>query len=117
VIYYRGLKFPHRAVVLLALESDGACTGLNGYCARKSIVLYYDATMAGVIGSKICKVTNLLETALSNGVTNLQVMVALARSVSRWSVEVVTLLYLLPRPRSLTCRVNTQVLKCYDYHH
>ena len=39
VIYYRGLKFPHRAAVLLVLESDGACTGLNGHCARKSTVL------------------------------------------------------------------------------
>ena len=39
VIYYRGLKFPHRAVVLLVLESDGACTGLNGHCARKCAVL------------------------------------------------------------------------------
>jgi len=26
VIYYSGLKFPHRAAVLLVLESDGACT-------------------------------------------------------------------------------------------
>jgi len=26
-------------VVLLVLESDGACTGLNGHCARKSAVL------------------------------------------------------------------------------
>jgi len=39
MIYYRGLKFPHTAVVLLVLESDGACTGLNGHCARKSAVL------------------------------------------------------------------------------
>ena len=39
VIYCRGLKFPHTAVVLLVLESDGACTGLNGHCARKSAVL------------------------------------------------------------------------------
>jgi len=39
VIYYRGLKFPHRAAVLLVLESDGTCTGLNDHCARKSIVL------------------------------------------------------------------------------
>jgi hypothetical protein len=38
VINYRGLKFPHTAV-LLVLESDGACTGLNGHCARKSAVL------------------------------------------------------------------------------
>jgi len=26
-------------VVLLVLESDGACTGLNGHCARKCAVL------------------------------------------------------------------------------
>jgi hypothetical protein len=35
----KGLKFPHRAVVLLVLESDGACTGLNGRSARKCSVL------------------------------------------------------------------------------
>jgi hypothetical protein len=34
-----GLKFPHKAVVLLVLESDGACTSLIGHCARKSTVL------------------------------------------------------------------------------
>jgi len=39
VICYRGLKFPHRAVVLLVLESDGACAVLNGHYARKIIVL------------------------------------------------------------------------------
>jgi len=39
VIYYRGLTLPHRAAVLLVLESDGACTSLNGHCARKIIVL------------------------------------------------------------------------------
>ena len=39
VIYCRGLKFPHRAVVLLVLESDGACTGLNVYSGRKTEVL------------------------------------------------------------------------------
>jgi len=39
VIYYRGLKFPHTAVVLLVLESYGACTSLSGHPARKSAVL------------------------------------------------------------------------------
>jgi hypothetical protein len=39
VIYYRGLKFPHRAVVLLVLETDGACTSLNGHSGRKIAVL------------------------------------------------------------------------------
>ena len=39
VIYCRGLKFPHRAVVLLVLESDGACTGLNGHLSKETKVL------------------------------------------------------------------------------
>ena len=39
MIYYRGLKFPRRAAVLLVLESDGACTGLNGHSGRKIAVL------------------------------------------------------------------------------
>jgi len=72
--------------------------------------------MPGVIENKICKGTNHLKTALSSGMTSLQVMVASARSVIRGSDEVVTLLYLVPRPSTLKCRVKTQVLKCYDYH-
>jgi len=39
VIYYRGLKFPQKAMVLLLLESDAACTCLNGHSAGKSAVL------------------------------------------------------------------------------
>ena len=39
VIYYRGLKFPHRAVVLLPLENDDACTSFNGHSIRKIKVL------------------------------------------------------------------------------
>ena len=39
MINCRVLKFPHRAVVLLVLESDGACTGLSGRSARTSAVL------------------------------------------------------------------------------
>jgi len=38
VIYYRVLKFPHRAAVLLLLESDVACTSLNGHSAVKTKV-------------------------------------------------------------------------------
>jgi len=32
-------EFPHRAMVLLMLESDAACTGLSGQSARNSAVL------------------------------------------------------------------------------
>jgi hypothetical protein len=39
VIHCRGLKFPHTGVVLLVVQSDGACSGLNGHCARKTKVL------------------------------------------------------------------------------
>ena len=37
-----------RAVVFFALDSDAACTSLNGHCARKSaflvLVLFHQAT-------------------------------------------------------------------------
>jgi hypothetical protein len=39
VIYCRELKFPHKAVVVLVVKSDGACTSLNGHCAWESAVL------------------------------------------------------------------------------
>jgi hypothetical protein len=39
VIYYRGLRFPQRAVVLLVLEINATCTGLNGHSAGKCTVL------------------------------------------------------------------------------
>jgi hypothetical protein len=39
VICYGELRFLHRAVVLLVLERDAACSFLNGYSARKSAVL------------------------------------------------------------------------------
>jgi len=88
VIYYRGLKFPHRAVVLLVPESDGACTGLNGHAARNvQCWLYYDATKPGVIENRICEGTACLKAALSSGVTSLQVVVVSARSVSRGSMK------------------------------
>jgi len=42
VIYYRGLKFPQKAMVVVLLESDAACTCLNGHSAGKSAVLVCD---------------------------------------------------------------------------
>ena len=54
MIYYRGLKFPHIAVVLLVLESDGACTGLNGHSARKICVGF---SMLLQIENKVCRGT------------------------------------------------------------
>jgi hypothetical protein len=39
VTCYRGLKFPHRAVVLLLLERDTAYTSLTGHSVSKSAVL------------------------------------------------------------------------------
>ena len=45
---------------------------------------------------KNCEGTDCQKTALSSGMTNLQVMVASARSVSCGNNEVVTLQYLVP---------------------
>ena len=59
MIYYRGIKSSHTAVVLLVLESDGACTSLNGHSARKTkfpwravvlLVLESDSACTGLNG-------------------------------------------------------------------
>ena len=84
-------------MVLLVLESDGACTSLNGHCARQTEVLVLvSCYKARVIENRICEGTDCLKAALSSGVTSLQVVVVSARSVSRGSNEAVTLLYLVP---------------------
>jgi len=41
VIYYRELRFPQREGVLL-LESDAACSSLNGHSAGKGAMLVLD---------------------------------------------------------------------------
>jgi hypothetical protein len=48
---------------------------------------YCVATKPGVIENKSCNGTDCLKAALSSGITNLQVMVASARSVSRGSMK------------------------------
>jgi len=77
-----------------------------------------------VIENRICEGTDCLKAALSSGVTSLQVVVVLARSVSRGSMkceqgehEAVTMLYRVPWPSSPTYRVKTQDLKHYVSHH
>jgi len=45
------------------------------------------------------------------------VMIASARSFGWGSNEVVTLLYLVTWPSTVTYRLKTQDLKHYDYHH
>ena len=67
--------------------------------------------------NKICKSTDCLKTALSSGVTSLQVMVASGRSVNRVSNEAVTLLYLVPWPSWPTYTAKTQDSKHYVRHH
>jgi len=49
-----------------------------------------------VIENRICEGTDCLKAALSSGLTSVQVMFVLARSVSCGSNEAVTLLYLVP---------------------
>ena len=70
-----------------------------------------------MIENRICEGTDCLKAALSSGVTSLQVVVVLARSVSCGSNEAVTLLYLVSSPSSPTHRVKTQDLKRYVSHH
>ena len=117
MIYCRGLKFPLTVVVLLVLESDGACTGLNDHCARKvQCWFYYDATKPEVIENRIFEGADCLKAALSCGVTSLKVVVVSARSVRRGINEAVTLLCLVSSPSTPTYRLKTQDLKHIDYH-
>jgi hypothetical protein len=97
MICYRGLKFPQRAIVVLALETDATCTGSSGHCARKwSVLGLVWCYKAPVIENKICEGTDHPNAALSSGMTSLWVMVASARSVAWGSNEAVTFLYLIP---------------------
>ena len=75
-------------MVLLVLESDGACTSSNGHSARNvQCWYYYVATNPGVIENKICKGTDCLKAALSSGMTSLHVVVVSARSVNWGSMK------------------------------
>ena len=64
------------------LESDDACTVLNGHCARKTKVLvlvcFYKARAER---EQDCEGTVCLKAALRSGMTGLQIMVASATSV------------------------------------
>jgi len=68
-----------------------------------------------VIENRICEGADCLKAALSSGMTSLQVVVVSARSVSRGSIEVMTLLYLVSSLSSPTYRVKTQDSKHIDY--
>jgi len=103
------LNFPHGALVLLVLESDGACTSLNGHSARKNTVLILEwCYKPKVIKNKICEGTDCLNDALSSGMTSLQVMVTSARSVGWGKNGEVTLLCLVPYPRAHMYIMQTQ---------
>jgi hypothetical protein len=69
-------------MVLVALESDAACTILSGHSARKMQCWFeYDATKTQEIENKNCEDTDCPNPALSSDMTTLQEIVATARSV------------------------------------
>jgi len=76
-----------------------------------------DASKPEVMECKICEGTDRMKAALRSGMTSLQVMVALARSVGWGSNKAVTLMYLVTRPCLLTYRMKSQDSKRYDSHH
>jgi len=61
-----------------------------------------------VIENNICEGADCLNTALSNGMTSLWVIVVSARSVGWGKNEAVTFLYLVPYPSALMCSMQTQ---------
>ena len=66
-----------------------------------------DASKPEVMECKICEGTDRMKAALRSGMTSLQVMVALARSVGWGSNKALTLLYLVTWPSTPTYRVKT----------
>jgi len=91
-MFYRGLKFPHRAMVLLALETDAACTSLCGHSARRKSTMFvlvwcYKPTCD--TEQDLWKYW-LPEGWFSSGSTSLCVMVASARSMAgeEWIIDI-----------------------------
>jgi hypothetical protein len=119
VICYRGLNFPHRAAVLLVLESDGACSSLSGHCARKSAVLI----LVWCYKARGDREQDLWMYWLPLGcIKQLYDKQTYrwwlpARSVDWGSNEAVKLLCVGTWSSPLTYGVKTQVLNCYDSHH
>jgi hypothetical protein len=109
VMFYWGLKFPHRAMILCALESDAANTSSNGHSAKKIVVLVlvwcYKAR-----GDKEQDLWQywLPEGWFSSGMTSLWVTVASARSVAWGRNGALTLLYLVPWASAVMCIMQTQ---------
>ena len=120
VIYYRGLRFSHRAVVLHVLEGDAACTTiLSGQSARKNpmlvLVWCYKSTSDR---EQDLWTYRLSEAALCSGMTSLQVMAASARRLICGSNEALTLLYLVAWPSALICSDGNACFgKIVDSHH
>ena len=118
VIYYRGLKFPHRAAVLIVLESDGACTSLNVHCARKTkvLVLVWCYKAMGEREQDLWRYC-LPEGCIKKWYNEASGYGCLSNKCLKGSSEAVTLLYHVPWPSTVTYRVKTQDSKDYDYHH
>ena len=104
-------------MVLLLLESDGACTRLNEHSAQKCALLVSEWCYKA-IGDReqIYENTDHLKATLWSGMTSLQVMVASARSFGWGSNERVTLLYLVTWPSTPIYGVKSQDSKRYDSH-
>ena len=111
-------KFPWRAVVLLVLECDGACTGLNVHSARKSAVLVLvccykarsdrEQELWGYWLPKGC-IKQWCDEPSGYG--------CLSKKCEQGEHEAVTLLYLVTWPSCPTYRPKTQGSKHYVSHH
>ena len=117
LIYCGGLKFPHRAVVLLVLESDGAYTSLNGQSARKSKVLilvcFYKTR--GDIEQELWGYW-LPEECIKQWCDKRSGYGCLRKNCGQGENEAVTLLYLITWPIWPTYRVKAQDSKRYVSH-
>ena len=118
VIYYRGFKFPRKAVVLLLLESDAAGTILSGHSAGKSAVSVFKWFFKAIgDGEQDLRRYWPPEGWIKQWYYKPTGYGFPSKECCWWINKAVTLLYLVPWPSSLTYRVKTQDSKHYDSHH
>ena len=97
MINCRGLKYPHRAAVLLVLERDSACTGLNGRSARKiSVLVLVWCYIAIGEREQDLQRHKPPESCIKKPYDKPSGYGCLSKNVSRGSNEAVTLLYHVP---------------------
>ena len=117
MIYYRGLKFPQKEVVLLLPVSDATCASLNGHSARKSAVLIFEWCLKAR-GDSVQDLWRYWwpEDCIKKWYDKPTGHGCSARCMVCRRIETVTLLCLVTWPSTPTYRMKSEGSKRYDSH-